>query len=84
MLCYNSYSSPNLDGLCTFELVFGRKPNVLPFSKALLEAPVTGTFSEYYTKLHEKLDYMRKHLVSFRDKRSELVACLHLLHGLQT
>lgn len=73
MLCYNSYSSPNLDGLSPFELVFGRKPNVLPLSEALPEAPVTGTFSDYYAKLREKLDYMRKHLVSFHNKRSELV-----------
>ena len=73
MLCYNSYSSPNLDGLCPFELVFGRKPNVLPLTEALPEAPVTGTFSDYYAKLREKLDYMRRHLVSFHDKRSELV-----------
>ena len=73
MLCYNSYSSPNLDGLCPFELVFGRKPNVLPLSEALREAPVTGTFSDYYAKLRKKLDYMRKHLVSFCDKWSELV-----------
>ena len=26
MLVYNSYSTPNLDGFCPFELVFGHKP----------------------------------------------------------
>ena len=48
MLAYNSYSTPNLDGMCSFELVFGRKPNVLPLTEAMPDAPVTGTFRTYY------------------------------------
>ena len=65
MLSYNSYSTPNLDGLCPFELVFGCKPNVLPLMEAMPEAPVSGTFREYYTNLRKKLEYMRRHLVAF-------------------
>ena len=65
MLVYNSYSTPNLDGLCPFELVFGRKPNVLPLTEAMPKAPVTGSFREYYVNLCEKLEYMRRHLVQF-------------------
>ena len=73
MLVYNSYSTPNLDGFCPFELVFGRKPNVLPLTEAMPEAPVTGSFREYYSKLREKLEYMRRHLVQFRDKRINML-----------
>ena len=72
MLSYNSYSTPNFDGLCPFELVFGRKPNVLLLTEAMPQAPVSGTFREYYGNLRTKLEYMRKHLVSFRDRRAEL------------
>ena len=72
MLSYNSYSTLNLDGLCPFELVFGRKPNVLPPTEAMPNAPVSGTFREYYANLRKKLGYMRRHLVAFCDKRIEL------------
>ena len=68
MLVYNSYSKPNLDGFCSFVLVFGRKPNVLPLIEALPETPVVGSFHEYYAQLHEKLEYMRCHLVQFCGK----------------
>ena len=37
------------------------------------KAPVTGSFREYYMNLCEKLEYMRRHLVQFRDKQIELV-----------
>ena len=72
MLSYNTYRIPNLDGLCPFKLVFGLKPNVLPLTEAMPEVPVSGTFWEYYTTLWQKLEYMRRHLVAFRDKRMEL------------
>ena len=72
MLSYNSYSTPNLDGLCPFELVFGRKPNILPLTEAMPEAPVSGTFREYYRNLCKKLEYMRRNLIAFCDRRAEL------------
>ena len=50
MLSYNSYSTPNLDGLCLFKSVFGCKPNVLPLMEAMPEVPVVGTFHDYYCK----------------------------------
>ena len=58
MLSYNSYSTRNLDGLCPFKLVFGRKPNVLPLTEAMPEGPVSGTFCEYYGNLCRKLEYI--------------------------
>ena len=73
MLAYKSYSTPNLDSLCPFEMVFRRKPNVLPLTEAMPNAPVTGSFRDYYKQLREKLEYLRRHLVSFRDNRWELM-----------
>ena len=72
MLAYNSYNTPNLDGLSPFELVFGQKPNILPLQEAMPDAPISGTYGEYYLNLREKLKYLRDHLVSFCDKRIEL------------
>ena len=65
MLAYNSYSTPNLDGLCPFELVFGRKPNVLPLQEAMPKVPITGTHKQYYEQLCSRLEYLRRHLVKF-------------------
>ena len=36
------------------------------------EVPVSGTFREYYANLWQKLEYMRRHLVTFHDRRIEL------------
>ena len=65
MLAYNLYNSPNLDGLSPYELVFGRKPNILPLQEAMPSAPVSGTYRDYYENLRGKLKYLRDHLVSF-------------------
>ena len=81
MLAYDSYASPNLDGLSPFELVFRHKPNILPLQEAMPNASVTGTFKEYYANLHGKLKYLRGHLVSFRDKRGENLNRHHVHHG---
>ena len=53
MLAYNSYNTPNLDGLSPFELVFGRKPNVLPLTEVMPNAPVTGSFHVTITSSYE-------------------------------
>ena len=58
MLPYNSYSTPNLDVLCLFELVFGQNLNVLPLLEAMPTAPVTGTYKQYYEQLCTKLEYL--------------------------
>ena len=81
MLAYNSYASPNLDGLSPFELVFRCKPNILSLQEPMPDVPVMGTFKEYYANLQEKLKYLRDHLVSFRDKRVENLNHHHAHHG---
>ena len=65
MIAYNAYSTPNLDGLVPYELVFGRKPNILPLTEAMPNAPITGTHKQYYENLCEKLKYYTNIWCSF-------------------
>ena len=46
MLTYNSYTSPNLNDLSPFELVFGRKARLVPQFEITPQIPVTGTFKD--------------------------------------
>ena len=48
MLCYNSYSTPNLTGYSPFELVFGHKMTISPDLEIKPEITVSGTFTDYY------------------------------------
>jgi hypothetical protein len=73
MLAYNTYASPNLDGLSPFELTMGRKAKIVPEMEVTPEAPVTGTFKGAKINLQKKLSYLRKHITKFRDIRSDLV-----------
>ena len=50
MLCYNAYSTPNLNGYSPHELVFGLESKV--------DTVVSGTFTDYYEKLKKNLKYM--------------------------
>ena len=74
MLTYNSFSTPNLDGFCPFELVFGRKPRIVPILEVTPPVPVTGTFKDAYDDLlNKRLKYFREMLIKFRDKRFEVM-----------
>ena len=73
MLTYNSFSTPNLDGFCPFELVFGRKPRIVPILEVTPPVPVTGTFKDAYDLLNKRLKYFREMLIKFRDKRFEVM-----------
>ena len=84
MLAYNSYNTPDLDGLSPFELVFGWKPNILPLQEAMPDAPISGTYREYYLNLREKLKYLRDHLVLFHDNRVKLQNRGKTQHGFVT
>ena len=59
MLTYNSYATPNLDGFSPFELVFGRKPKIIPILEITPPIPVTGTFKDAYEIMNKKLKYFR-------------------------
>ena len=55
MLCYNAYSTPNLNGYSPYELVFGHK---MTLSQELeVDTVVSGTFTDYYEKLKKNLKY---------------------------
>ena len=63
MLTYNSYATPNLDGFCPFELVFGRKPRIVPLLEISPPVPVTGTYQNAFDLLNKKLRYFREMLI---------------------
>ena len=81
MLTYNSYATPNLDGFCPFELVFGRKPRIVPILEVTPPVPVTGTFKDAYDLLNKRLKYFRQMLIKFRDRRFEIINRDREFHG---
>ena len=48
MHSYNTFSSPNLNGLIPFDLVFHRNPRMLIDFETNPNIKVPGTFKEYY------------------------------------
>ena len=55
MLCYNGYSSPNLNGYSPYELVFGHKMTLSHELEIEVDTVVSGTFKDYYEKLKKNL-----------------------------
>ena len=55
MLCYNGYSSPNLNGYSPYELVFGHKMTLSHELEIKVDTVVSGTFKDYYEKLKKNL-----------------------------
>ena len=72
MLCYNSYSTPNLDSYSPYELVFGHKMTLHPKLEIEPQTVVTAHFHTYYEKLKKSLTYMRERLQRFRSARTDL------------
>ena len=66
MLCYNGYSSPNLNGYSLYDLVFGHKMTLS--NELLVDTVVSGTFKDYYEKLKKNLQYMGERLQKFRSR----------------
>ena len=60
MLCYNGYSSPNLNGYSPYELVFGHKMTLSHELEIKVDTVVNETFQDYYEKLKKNLQYMEK------------------------
>ena len=73
MLCYNSYSTPNLDSMSPYELVFGHKATISHDLEIKHEVVVSGTFLDYYERLKKTLNYMRNRLQKFRSQRTDLL-----------
>ena len=72
MMCYNSYSTPNLDSFSPYELVFGHKMVLHHALEKQPTVPVAGHFSDYYVKLKKNLSYLRERLLKFRSQRVDL------------
>ena len=73
MLCYNGYSSPNLNGYSPHELVFGHKMTLSHELEIKVDTVVSGTFKDYYEKLKKNLQYMGERLQKFRSQRLDLL-----------
>ena len=68
MMTYNTYNTPNLDNLSPFEVVFGRKPILVPKLENTPHIPVAGTFVKAKQVLEQKLKYLREKLQKFREE----------------
>ena len=73
MLCYNGYSSPNLNGYSPNELVFGHNMTLSHELEIKVDTVVSGTFKDYYEKLKKNLQYMGDRLQKFRSQRLDLL-----------
>ena len=73
ILCYNSYSTLNLDNMSPYELVFGHKATISHELEIRPDVVVSGTFTDYYERLKKNLKYMRDRLQKFRSKRTDLL-----------
>ena len=58
MLCYNGYSTPNLNGYSPYELVFGHEMTLSQELELKVDTVVSGTFTDYYEKMKKNLKYM--------------------------
>ena len=73
MLCYNAYSTPNLNGYSPYELVFGHKMTLSQELELKVDTVVSGTFTKYYEKLKKNLKYMGERLQKFRSQRLDML-----------
>ena len=73
MLCYNGYSTPNLNGYSPYELVFGHRMTLSQELELKVDTVVSGTFTDYYEKLKKNLRYMSERLQKFRSQRLDML-----------
>ena len=66
---YNTFCSPNLNGLSPLELILGGNPRVLIDLKTDPNVKVSGTYKEYYELLNKRLEYLWKLLFDFKLKK---------------
>ena len=58
MICYNSYSTANLDNMSLYELVFGHRATISQELEIRPNVVVSRTFTDYYERLKRNLKYM--------------------------
>ena len=67
-LANNTFNTPNLANYSPYELVFGRKLQLLLDIETACDIKVSGMFKGYYTLLNKRLKYLHKLLQDFRSK----------------
>ena len=70
---YNTYNTSNLANNSPYELVFGRKPELLLNLETTTDIKVLGTFKDYYTLLNKRLQYLHKLLEDFKSKKVTMI-----------
>ena len=73
MLCYNAYSTPNLNGYSPYKLVFGHKMTLSHELELKVDTVVSGTFADYYEKLKKNPKYMGERSQKFRSQRLDML-----------
>ena len=73
MMSYNAYSTPILDSLSPYELVFGHKMKISHELEIKPEVVVSGAFQTYYERLKKNLKYLAERLQKFRSSRTDLL-----------
>ena len=81
MLTYNSFSTPNLDGLSPFELVYGCQAKIIPDLELTPKVPIAVTYHEYMEKLRKQLTFLCKHIQKFKEARTEMINKDKTAHG---
>ena len=81
MFTYNSFLTPNLDGLSPFELVFGHQANIIPDMELKPTAPIPVSYRQYLTTLQKQLSFLHKHIQCYRDNRQDVLNQDKTPHG---
>jgi hypothetical protein len=66
MLSYNAYATPNMDNVSPFEMVYGRKANLIPDIEIQPDIKIGQTHKQGLDKLQKKLQYLRTRIQKFR------------------
>ena len=57
---YDTFNTPNIANFSPYELVFGRKPEILLNLETTPDTKVTGTFKDYHEQLNKRLKYLHE------------------------
>ena len=63
----------DLANYSSYELVFGRKPQMLLHLETMPDIKVSGTFKDYHELLIKRLQYLHDHLKNFKLKRIAMI-----------
>ena len=70
---YNAFNTPYLVNCSLYELVFGRKPNILLNLDTMQDIKVSGTFKDYHKLLNKILKCLHELLLNFKSKRIAMI-----------